>query len=300
MNKIRGRKYLSGSRGSVTVLGPNGILQADSFHPHWSAIVDAFDRDDERIYDLFDVKAGLGRRLEALTDRVSYNGQDILFDGVVIHTVLAEQIKRALESGEADYMPLIRFWEKLESNPQEHSKEQAYRWLSTHDFKITEDGDVVAYKGVRVQGYDNLYSHERPDVTDASVFVSISSSNVPDVPSGYVDGEPVPPQSVIPQKIGSVVTMPRNEVKHDPNVSCHRGLHVGDWSYAKNFAQGAVLEVHVNPRDIVSVPNDSSSRKVRTCKYKVVSVVTAQYSGGPVLRPASVQETWEDVGYAGY
>lgn len=283
---IQYRKYENDGRGSVIVLGPNGILQADSFHPHWQAIVNAIDAGDERVYELFDVRAGMGRRLESLSDRIDYDGKDILFDGAPVDTVLANQIKRALESGETDYKPLVRFWEKLESNPQEHSKQQAYRWLATHDFKITEDGDVVAYKGVRVNG-------------DGS-FSSISHSRVVDAPSGYVDGVPVPPLSVVTQKIGSVVTMPRSEVKHDPNVGCHRGLHVGDWSYANHFAQGAVLEVHVNPRDIVSVPNDSSSRKVRTCKYKVVSVVTSEYSGGPVLRPAAVAETWNDVGYEGY
>lgn len=282
---IRYRKFDSGTRGSIVVLGPNGVLQADSFHPHWQAIVSAAESGDERVYELFDVRAGLGRRLEMISDRVSYNGTDVLFDGNPVHTVLADQIKRALESGEADYMPLIRFWEKLESNPQAHSKEQAYRWLATHDFKITEDGDVVAYKGVRTLG--------------TGEFSSISSSQVADTPSGYVDGVPVPPLSVVTQSIGSVVTMPRDEVKHDPSVACHRGLHVGDWSYARQFAKGAVLEVHVNPRDIVSVPSDESSRKVRTCKYKVVSVVTAEYSGGPVHRPAAVQESWADVGYAG-
>lgn len=282
---IQHKRFQSGNRGSIVVLGPNGILQADSFHPHWQAIVDAVERDDESVYELFDVRTGLGRRLESLSERVSYNGESVLFDGTPVNSVLADQIKRALESGEHDYMPLVRFWEKLEANPNEHSKEQAYRWLSTHDFKITEDGDVVAYKGVAVKGN--------------GTFSSKSSSTVPDVPSGYVDGVPVPPLSVITQAIGSVVTMPRDEVKHDPNVACHRGLHVGDWSYANWFASGAVLEVHVNPRDIVSVPNDERNRKVRVCKYKVISVVTAEYSGGPVLRPANVQESWSDVGYAG-
>lgn len=280
------RKFEVGSRGSIVVLGPNGILQADSFHPHYRAIVDAVERGDEIVYSLFDVKKGLGRRLEALSDRVSYNGTDICFDGTPVHSVLADQIKRALESGESDYNPLVRFWEKLEANPQAHSKEQAYRWLATHDFKITEDGDVVAYKGVQ-------------DNRDGT-FSSTGRSDVPDVPSGYVDGEPVKPLSVITKKVGSVVTMPRAEVAHDPNQACHRGLHVGDWSYANNFAKGAVLEVHVHPRDIVSVPTGDRDRKVRCCKYKVVSVVTAEYTGGPVLRPASVAPSWDDVGYSGY
>lgn len=291
---IQFRKFQDGNRGSIIVLGPQGVLQADSFHPHWHAIVAAAESDDYRVYDLFDVKKGLGRRLEMLSDRVGYDGENITFDGNPVHSVLAGQIKRALESGEADYKPLIRFWEKLESNPNDHSKSQAYDWLATHDFKITEDGDVVAYKGVKIQG---AYYDRHIDVGPDTVFESISTSNVADTPSGYVDGVPVPPLSAIPQKIGSVVTMPRDEVKHDPNVYCHRGLHVGDWSYASGFAKGAVLEVHVNPRDIVSVPNDANCRKVRTCRYKIASVVTSAYSGGPILRPDDVSETWEDVGY---
>lgn len=295
---IQYRKFENGKRGSIIVLGPSGVLQADSFHPHWHAIVAAAESGDSRVYDLFDVKAGLGRRLESLSDRVGYNGENITFDGNPVHSVLANQIKRALESGEADYMPLIRFWEKLESNPNEHSKKQAYNWLATHDFKVTESGDVVAYKGVST---GQSYKARVQDISgEGQTFWSISASHEADAPSGYVDGNPIAPLCRIPQKIGSVVTMPRDEVKHDPNVHCHRGLHVGDWSYASGFAQGAVLEVHVNPRDIVSVPNDNSCRKVRTCKYTVVSVVTAQYSGGPVLRPAAVAETWEDVGYKGY
>lgn len=281
---IQHKKIERNGRGTIIVLGPKGILQADSFHPHWQSIVDYVERGDERVYDLFDVKVGLGRKLESLSERVGYNGEDVTFDGNVVHSVLADQIKRALESGEADYMPLIRFWEKLESNPIPHSKEQAYKWLATHDFKITEDGDVVAYKGVNNLGGGN--------------FESKSASRVLDSPSGYVDGVPVPPLSRIPQRVGSVVTMPRAAVKHDPNVHCHRGLHVGDWSYANWFAGGAVLEVHVNPRDIVSVPNDEGYRKVRVCKYKVVSVVTEEYKGGPILRPARIAPTWESVGYS--
>ena len=278
MTKIRARHYSANGKANIVVLGPNGLLQADSFHPHWPAITEALANDDERIYDLFDVKVGLGRRLEMLSERVSYDGENIRFDGTAIHSVLADQIKRALETNEADYMPLVRFWEKLESNPLEHSKEQAYRWLSTHDFQVTEDGDVVGYKGVQLHANGTMTSiHAGP---------------------ANVDGQPV--NGYVPNAIGSVITMPRDEVKHDPNVACHRGLHVGDWSYASHFARGAVLEVHVNPRDIVSVPNDSYSRKVRTCRYKVVSVVTSQYEGGPVLRPEGISETWAEVGYAGY
>lgn len=284
-------RYVQGDGvATVTAFDPSReqpILSANEYHPHFSTIVDLLQKGDTAAFGLFDVVNGVGYRLRQITERISYDGTDIRWDGDPVHTVLADQLKRALDAGESNYEALARFWEKLESNPNDHSKKQAYRWLSTHDFKITPDGDVVGYKGV-----------VGSDKGEESAFWSISSSNVPDAPSGYVNGVPVKPLSTIKQGIGDVVTMPRSEVKHDPNVHCHRGLHVGDWSYARSFARGAVLEVHVNPRDIVSVPNDAGYRKVRVCKYKVVRVVTEEYKGGPIIKPAEVQESWGgDVSY---
>ena len=255
----------------------NPVLMADSKHPHFQTIKDGLANGDESVLDLFDVGTGVARKFEQVTDRVSYDGKNILFDGDPVHTVLAEQLQRAIEAGEDSYAPLAMLWEKLESNPNPHSREQAYNWLATHDFKITEEGDVVAYKGVRL--------------LEDGKMTSISTG------TAFVDG--VEHTGAIPNEIGSVVTMPRSKVAHDPAVACHYGLHAGDWSYAEDFAKGAVLEVHINPRDIVSVPTDSGARKVRTCKYTVVNVVTAEYSGGPVLRPQSVAPSWQgDVGYA--
>jgi hypothetical protein len=60
---------------------------------------------------------------------------------------------------------------------------------------------------------------------------------------------------------------------------CSVGLHVGTYDYASNFTLN-VLEVHVNPRDVVSVPTDSNWAKVRCCRYVVIKEVerTLHYS----------------------
>lgn len=282
MTQIAFRHVEGDGVATVTAFDPSReqpILSANEYHPHFATIVDLLKKGDTKAFDLFDVVGGVGYRLRQITERISYDGTDIRWDGDPVHSVLANQLKRALDSGESNYEALAKFWEKLEGNPNEHSKKQAYNWLSTHDFKITPDGDVVGYKGVDGR-------------RDGDTFSSVSASQVADAPSGFVNGVPVPPLSRIKQGIGDVVTMPRSEVKHDPNVHCHRGLHVGDWSYASSFARGAVLEVHVNPRDIVSVPNNHGYRKVRVCKYKVIRVVTEEYKGGPIVKPADVQESW--------
>lgn len=56
-----------------------------------------------------------------------------------------------------------------------------------------------------------------------------------------------------------------------------------------------MLEVVINPRDVVSVPHDCSAQKLRTCRY-VVTGVTDQDFGTP-LKSAS---TWGDDAYDDY
>jgi hypothetical protein len=266
---------------NVVAIDPNRdnpILQADSNHPHWSAIKSGLQSGDESVFDLFDVQGGLVSRLTSLSDRVSFDGHNILFDGDVQTGPLADHLIRCLESGVQDYAPVVKFWEKCAQNPDERSREQLFTWLKNCEFTITEEGDILGYKGV---------------VTKAEgEFLSIHAG------SAFVDGVEIKGQ--IPNNPGTVVTMPRSKVHNDPGTHCSHGLHVGDWSYASSFGRGATLEVHVNPRDVVSIPNDESYRKMRCCKYKVVKVRSTA-SRKPIESFDSIdEEDWQDVGYSGY
>jgi hypothetical protein len=273
---VRGEKV-----DNIVVFNPSQeppIFEADSNHPHWQAIMTGLKNNDTSIFELFDVQGGMVKRLKVLSDRVEYDGRNILFDGDVINSALADQILRFIQQGVGDYAPLVRFWEKLASNPNEHSRDQLYRWLKTHDFTITDNGDIVGYKGVIPVLEDRL---ER--------FESVHAGKA------HVDGKEI--SGRIPNNPGSIVTMPRSEVMHNPRIGCHTGLHVGTWAYAQNFGHGAVLEVHVNPRDIVSIPTDCSDAKMRCCKYKVVQKLGKHYDGKAV-RPAEDYAWSGDVGYS--
>lgn len=257
---------------NVVAMSPDGNLyQATHTHPHIIEIVEGLHNGDPDVYGLFDVHSGLVKRLTVLSDRISFDGTKVLFDGDPQAGPLADHLLRCLESGVQDYQPVVKFWEKVAQNPDSRSREQLFTWLQSHDFTITEDGDILGYKGV--VGFKE------------SEFRSSHSGKA------YVDGKAVDGQ--IPNVPGTVVTMPRGSVKNDPNASCSYGLHVGDWSYASGFAQ-TVLEVHVNPRDVVSIPRDSNARKMRCCKYKVVKVREAA-SSNPV---STLDDRWQgDVGY---
>jgi hypothetical protein len=279
-----------------TVTGDNGVTRLTAFNvessepvhkttsrnPSYETIIRKLDAGDPSVWDLFNVAAGVAGRFREITERVSYDGKNILFDGDVEHDALAKQILRALESGEQDFTALAKFREKLGANPVKHSREQAYEWLASHDFKVTSDGDIVAYKGV--------YK------TESGAYTSTRASMAFDLPSAYVNGQPLPPRVVVEQNIGDVVSMPRSEVVHNPAVSCDRGLHVGTYAYASKFGN-AVIEVHVNPRDFVSVPT-GEDEKGRVCKYKVVAEAHHERGGrSPVL--SGTAPAWSDVGYAG-
>jgi hypothetical protein len=251
---------------NITVFYDGQMYAATEKHRLWDEIVAGAKANDPTVIDLFDIGAVAQARFERLSDRVTVKSGKVYFDNQPTHNALTEQVVRFIDAGQQDFRPLVEFFEKVQSNPNEHSREQLYTWLDTHDFAILPNGNFIGYKGVRV------VRESLPDSTGyTEKYESISHG------SAISDG--VEYNGAIPNPIGAVVEMPRDAVQHDPSVGCHTGLHVGTWSYAHGFAQGAVLKVEVNPRDVVSVPTDCSNAKLRTCRYTVLDVIDAPLRG---------------------
>ncbi len=265
-------------RSDVSVFFTNGtVLVADQDHPNYREIVAFLTRPktvteplptdpwadqelerllaeeeqierDAKVRDLFDVTLAIGTKFEALSERVTTAAGRVYFDGVEVHNVLADQIIRFLKEG-SSFEPLVKFYEKIATNPNEHSREHLYRWLVAQgNFTINSEGNIVAYKGLDPQGN------------------SITSG-----PNNIVDGVRV--DGKVPNKIGSTIEMPRDKVAHDPSQGCSVGLHAGTYSYASSFGRGLLAEVEINPRDVVSVPTDSGDAKMRVCRYKVLKYI---------------------------
>lgn len=264
---------------AITVFDPDADQPyvASDGHPNFNRIVEiALDESDSfadyDLDDLFDATVAVSKYLTPLSDRISTADGRVYLDGDEIDTSLSRQIVRFLQAGERDWAPLVAFYEKLLANPNDHSREQLYDWLDAHDFAITEQGDIIAYKGVKYNDDEG-----RNYSTHAG--------------SAIVDGEII--EGYIPNEIGSVVEMPRSEVTFDPSLSCHSGLHVGTRKYARIFAHPTILEVHVNPRDVVSVPTGASGEKVRVCRYIVVAESKAEHTAPvvPKIDYGGVDET---------
>lgn len=258
-------------RKSATLFHDGNLYVADDTHPNWAQIEAGLRDADPNVVDKFDVSRAVSRRFEKYSDRVSVANGKVYFDGDPVDNALTQQIIQFLEAGE-DFGHLINFYENIAANPEQHSREQLFTWLqATGGFTITDDGHFIAYKGVRKNGAEYESINRGKAIVDGEVF-----------------------EGSIPNYIGAVVEMPRSEVVFDPQTHCSIGLHAGSWSYASGFAQGAVLSVKVNPRDVVSVPNDHGYAKLRTCRYEVLDVVEQAY-GSPVYTPPVSEE--DDLGW---
>lgn len=163
-----------------------------------------------------------------------------LIDGVIyingkkIPDVITDRVIKFADKG-LPFKPLVKFAEKLLKNPSFNSRQMLYKFLEHNGHPITKDGNFIAYKKVR--------------------------TDFKDCHTGRMDNS-----------VGNVLSMPREEVDDNPNNTCSSGLHVASYNYAKNFSNGHMLEVEINPEDVVAVPNDYNGEKMRVCKYKVVRI----------------------------
>lgn len=257
---------------TVYVPGRAPLMATSESHPEvFDRLVQGARDDDDSIVDLFDRAEAAARKFHALSERVAVRGGAIFLDGDEIDNALTQHVLRFLDEGVDDWKPLVAFFEKVQDNPIEHSREQLFKFLK-HNAKavsITDDGDLVAYKGMR------RFTDE-----DGEVFYQPTSHGHVII-DGMDFASSDDPEAK--QYVGSVVEMPRSEVVHDPGQHCSAGLHCATFNYARGFGS-AIVEIRVNPRDVGSVPNDSSE-KVRACRYRIVGEVDA-----PHLSPLVVDE----------
>lgn len=261
-------------------------MTAHSSRPTFRAIADFCDdlremggdiTEDEvaDLVALFDTEAALDREFSRLSERISAEGGKLFLDGEELNGTVVDVIMRSMSQGLKDFTPLVNFIENMATNPNPGSVDQLYDWIKANGLTIDTDGQIVGYKGVAVEDDGNL--------------VSINSGRA------VVDG--IERKGRIPNYIGAVVEMPRSEVQFDPSIGCHTGLHVGSYEYASGFAQGALLEVRVNPRDVVSVPTDCGAAKMRVCRYTVIGVIDQEYTQaviGDDLEEFEYDNLWGD------
>ena len=133
------------------------------------------------------------------------------------------------------YAHIINFVRRLRKNPSYSSTQQLFGFLDANHHPILEDGRFMAYKKV---------THKMKDCHTRT----------------------------IDNSVGQLVRVPRNEVDDNSSNTCSYGLHVAAYKYASNFSSGVLVEVAVDPADVVAVPPDYNQQKMRCCAYEVMGI----------------------------
>jgi hypothetical protein len=157
---------------------------------------------------------------------------------VIKGDVLPEALSRRLiqmVKAKVGTKPLEAFWGNLKKNPRADSREDLYGFLEANHVPITPDGHFIAYRKV--------------------------NGSFKDGHTGTMDNSP-----------GRIVRMRRRDVDPNRNNTCSSGLHVAAFNYAKSFSGSILLDVKVNPRDVVTVPEDYGQEKIRVCRFEVLGV----------------------------
>lgn len=242
-------------RTSITVIFSNGdVVTVGNENPNLPAITLKLatpGTPENEIRELINPAAAIAQRFRNLSDRITTDGNNIFLDGDVIHDSLADYILRLVRleaqgNTEVSYAPFVNFLEKLAQNPSEKSRKSLYNFITHHGLTILPNGDFLAYKGVQQD------------------FGSISKG------PGIVNG--VKLNGSLPNKPGNTLWVERSYVDDNDARGCSAGLHAGTPEYASNWSGsvGRVVAVAINPRDVVSVPNDLTFQKIRTARYTVL------------------------------
>ncbi len=198
---------------------------------------------------------------------IEIEGQKIFWKGIEMHNALTKRLVQMIQE-DFPVEPLVNFMENLMQNPSKRAVNELYGFLEKNTLPITPDGCFLAYKKVR-QDYRDVHSGtviNKPAVylTDEDrEALAEAAGKVSEVTVEVTDGDaPV-----------TVVSMERNMVDDDQNRTCSAGLHFCSREYLNHFGGERIVILKINPRDVVSIPNDYNDSKGRACRYEVIDEI---------------------------
>lgn len=231
--------FIRSGNGVAVML--NGVAKAVSFdNPVFEELLIALRKSDENaVEELLDRAKVLREHPSGLFD-VDEDGV-VHIDGRSVPPTLSMHLLKFIDA-KCDVMPLLNFWYRLRENPSAESRKDLYDFLTVNNVPITEDGLFLGYRRV--------------------------TDDFKDFHTGDYDNS-----------VGCYVSMDRDAVDADRNNTCSRGLHIAAYNYAANdyhSGQGRMVEVLVDPADVVAVPPDYDQQKMRVCAYTVIRECTEE------------------------
>lgn len=168
---------------------------------------------------------------------VTVVNSQIYYKNELIDDVLSKFILYLVKNNDQDLQYWCNFLDTIQNCSSSHVYDRLFLFISKNDLAISKDGrSIYAWK--------------------------VIGSNYKDKYTNTIDNS-----------IGQYVSMPRNKVTIDNNISCSSGLHVASLDYLRSCYAATgdrLVIVKVNIEDIVSIPNDYEGSKIRVSAYSVV------------------------------
>jgi hypothetical protein len=243
--------YIRDNNNHWTVIAGGKNYSFDSNHPKYKELTELVRTSNEKS---FIETLSVGKVVDTWSSGdFRLEGGFLFYLNEQIHPVITSRILEMIKEG-FDHKPMLRFLENLYRNTSYSSINELYTFLIHKHLPITPDGCFIAYKSVSI--------YRGPDIVDL-MGLTIKEGD-------YVDSYT---KKSYRNNIGDVPTMARFKVDDNRNVGCSRGLHCGALKYVtEDYRQEIILQVKVNPADVVSVPLDANTMKVRCTSYEVVSI----------------------------
>lgn len=216
--------------------------------------------------------------------------------------------KAEKENNEELIQSYLNFWTLCSTNPDKLARHHLYSYLKQNEMIITKSGMFVGYKNViekpkteydrfiensyykvkkvykkNTKNYyigkdknDNLvctYSNTKIKYMIGNLFEIYNTYKNCTI---YTDSYSKSTEIII----GKKVSMDRSLCDSSPNRTCSTGLHIGsrDW-LKKNIFGDVTLLTLINPADVVAIPYDYISGKMRVCAYYPIEVLEKDADG---------------------
>jgi hypothetical protein len=237
----------TGKSLSIVFINGAGKVESkivDASHANWKQVERAYKAQQlDKVIELIDITKAINN---AFAGKFTVKNGKVFRGDEPVAGYLFDKILQFMREG-LPYKRLLLFADNLYANPSQKAHKDLYKFLEHGNFPITDDGCFLAYKGVQANYY------------------SITGGSLKPI-KGKVDAS-----GKIFNGVGEVIEVDRKAVNPNEHETCSYGLHAGSFKYANGFKGGGKLViVKINPKDVVSIPVDEDSQKLRTCRYEVV------------------------------
>lgn len=249
INKMTEHPYMLSNK-TVTIILNGKQFTYTSSQPYFDELKKLLSQPTDKIkwdevVDIINAEEHLinytGKNISVCNGRFYYRNTE----GTTIELAENAIINRILDmqSKRKPFDNMLKFLDNLAANPDIVAINELYLFLSDCDMPITDDGHFLAYKKIR-KDYTDCYT------------------------------------GTICNKVGTLVTMLRDNVDNDRTRTCSNGLHFCAKGYLPHFGDDdeVIVAVKVNPADVVSIPADYHNMKGRCCQYYVVSELNENQS----------------------